>query len=77
MCNVYSITPIESSYTQVGLLPVLEILHIPLVFLPLTANFKEKLVLNEGIPLLSIDHQCKGSPSPPVNCDLITLSVDI
>ena len=27
MC--YSVTPTESSYTQVGLLPVLEILHNP------------------------------------------------
>ena len=36
MC--YSVTPTDSSYTQVGPLPVLEIFHIRLVFL-LIANY--------------------------------------
>ena len=52
MC--YSVTPTESSYTQVGPLSVLEILHNPAGvsaysgLLGQTAIFKERLVSNVG-----------------------------
>ena len=73
----YSVTPTESSYTQVGPLSLLEILHNPADvsaysrLLGHLANFKERLVLSVGISLLSIEPQCEGSPL--VNCDMITL----